>query len=192
MAQLGAEFDARAIEPASAFEVIPAGKYKVQIVDSDMRPTKNGEGQYLWLEMEILDGPFANRRLWDRLNIVNPSTQAVEIAQRQLSAICHATGKLSVSDSQELHGIALTVTVRILEAKGNYNARNEIRGYEAVGVGERRPTGAVKPQVPSGGLRQRQAPSSAEVGAAVDSARPWNKNRTAPQQKDEFEDDIPF
>ena len=65
-----------------------------------MRPTKDGGGQYLWLELDVLEGPLAGRKLFDRLNLVNASAQTVEIAQRTLSAICHATGRLQVQDSR--------------------------------------------------------------------------------------------
>ena len=63
MAQLGGTFDANSVAPQTPFEVIPPGKYRVHIVDSDMRPTNDGNGQYLWLEMEILDGEQQGRKL---------------------------------------------------------------------------------------------------------------------------------
>ena len=58
------DFDASTVEPSQPFEVIPAGKYIFQVVNSEMRPTKSGDGQYLWLEMAVLEGEFANRRLF--------------------------------------------------------------------------------------------------------------------------------
>ena len=113
MANLGMTFDATQVEPSAGFEVIPAGKYHVQIVNSEMRPTKAGNGEMLWLEMTIIDGPHANKRLFDRLNLVNPNQQAVEIAQRTLSAICHATGQMSVSDSEHvLAAVTLPSAIR--------------------------------------------------------------------------------
>ncbi len=130
MASLNGTFDATQVTPQEAFSVIPAGKYKVQIVASEMRPTKDGNGQYIWLEMEILDGQQQGRKLWDRLNIINQNQQAVDIAQRALSAICHSVGKLHVSDTEELHLTPMVVTVRVKAASGNYDASNEIRGYE--------------------------------------------------------------
>ena len=57
MANLGATFDATTVDPATAFEILPPGKYVVQIVASEMRPTKDGGGQYLWLEIDVLEGP---------------------------------------------------------------------------------------------------------------------------------------
>jgi hypothetical protein len=69
-------------------------------------------GQYLWLMLDILEGRAARAaRIFDQLNLVNANPTTVEIAQRTLSAICHATGKLQVSDSEELHLIPMTIQV---------------------------------------------------------------------------------
>ena len=71
MANLGATFDATGIEPIQPLEVLPPGKYIAQIVNSDMRLTKDGTGQYLFLEIDVLEGPYQGRKLFDRLNLVN-------------------------------------------------------------------------------------------------------------------------
>lgn len=160
MANLGGTFDATQVAPSQAFEVLPPGKYKVQVTDSDMRPTKDGNGQYLWLEMEILDGEFHGRKIWDRLNLVNPNQQAVEIAQRSLSALCHATGKLHVTDSEALHFIPVIATVRVRPAKGDFDASNEIRGYEPAG---------------NGAVTQMKPATTSAASAATPSSAPWKR-----------------
>ena len=104
MANLGpAGFDATGIEPTTDFEPLPAAKYIAEVSTSDMRPNSKGTGEYLWLEFTVLDGAFVGRKVWTQLNLINPSQQAVEIAQRELSALCRAVGKLRVQDSIELH-----------------------------------------------------------------------------------------
>ncbi|MBW7057639.1 DUF669 domain-containing protein [Paracoccus bogoriensis] len=127
MARLNTAFDATGIEPVTAHEILPAGKYLAQIVESEMRVTRNGMGQYLWLMLEILEGPHKGRRVFDQLNLVNPNPITVEIAQRTLSAICHATGRLQVSDSEELHLIPMTIQVGVKPPKDGYGERNTIR-----------------------------------------------------------------
>lgn len=164
MASLGSTFDATQVQPNQPFDVIPAGKYKVHVVDSDMRATKDGMGQYLWLELEIVDGELAGRKLWDRLNLVNQNAQAVEIAQRALSALCHATGQLHVSDSEQLHFKPVIATVRVRPAREGYDASNEIRGYEPV-------TGAAPVARPA---MQRPAPQTPTANAA-----PWKRAKSA-------------
>lgn len=113
MARFDTAFDATGIEPTTAYEILPAGKYRAQIVESEMRVTKNGMGQYLWLMLDILEGPQQGRKVFDQLNLVNANPTTVEIAQRTLSAICHATGKLQVNDSEELHLIPMTIQVGV-------------------------------------------------------------------------------
>lgn len=127
MANLGATFDATSVEPAKPLEVLPPGKYPAQIVNSEMRVTKDGVGQYLWLELDVLGGPCQGRKLFDRLNLVNTNPQTVEIAQRTLSAICHATGRLQVQDSEELHLIPLIADVRVQPPKNGYGESNQVR-----------------------------------------------------------------
>ena len=73
MAQLNEIFDADSVEPAVPLEALPPGKYLAHIIDSDMRSTKDGSGSFLWLAIEILDGPYTGRQTWDRLNLENPN-----------------------------------------------------------------------------------------------------------------------
>lgn len=127
MASFGATFDATGIDPMKPLEVLPPGKYPAQIVASDMRLTRDGMGQYLNLEIDVLDGPYKGRKLFDRLNLVNNNTQTVEMAQRTLSAICHATARLQVQDSEELHLIPFMAVVQVQPPKNGYGESNKIR-----------------------------------------------------------------
>ena len=171
MAHLG--FDATTVEPAQPFDVIPAGKYVCQITNSEMRPTKGGDGQYLWLELAILEGEFANRRLFDRLNIVNSNQQAVDIARRQLSALTGACGKTYIDDSEELHLIPITVTVRVRPAKGDYDASNEIRGYEPLSGAAPRPAPAPR----TAAAAPTTVAPAAQRAAAGGATPPWRSVR---------------
>ena len=62
MAKLGGTFDATRVEPNAPLEALPPGDYKVQILQSEMRVTKAGTGQMLWLDMEVLEGPLQSRQ----------------------------------------------------------------------------------------------------------------------------------
>jgi len=109
MAQL--DFNAHDVDPASGFDPIPAGKYVAIITDSEMKATKAGNGQYLELTLQVVEGEHNGRLVWARLNLDNPNRQAVEIARKELSAICHAIGVMTPKDSVELHGIPFIVKV---------------------------------------------------------------------------------
>ena len=148
MGNLG-DFDATRVAPAAPFEPLPPGKYRVQIVQSEMRATKDGSGAYLWLELDVIEGEHWGRKLFDRLNLSNSNPLTVEIAQRQLSSICHAIGKLQVSDSPELHLIPMWVQVRVRPPKGEYDASNVIRYVK-------RDDDVIAAQSPSGARPRRQ------------------------------------
>jgi hypothetical protein len=162
MARFDTAFDAAGIEPTTAYEILPAGKYRAQIVESEMRVTKNGMGKYLWLMLDILEGPQQGRKVFDQLNLVNANPTTVEIAQRTLSAICHATGKLQVNDSEELHLIPLTIQVGVKPPKDGYGERNTIRYLVPDG-----PT----PPAPT------QSTAAAPSTPAQPAAAPWNRKR---------------
>jgi len=127
MTSFGQIFDASSVDPSSGYDVLPQGKYLAQIVASEMRATKDGMGQYLYLELSVIEGQYAGRKLFDRLNLKNANPDAVQIAQRTLSSICRAVGKMQVSNSEQLHMIPLIAAVRIRPAKGQYDESNSIR-----------------------------------------------------------------
>ena len=71
---------------------------------------------------------FRSRNLWSRLNLHNPSQQAVQIAQSELSSICRAVGVLTLKDTAELHNLPLVISVK-QKADASGELRNEIKGY---------------------------------------------------------------
>jgi hypothetical protein len=114
------------------FDPIPAGRYNVVITDSDLCDTKAGDGQYIKLTFKVLEGDFSGRLIWSNLNINNPNEKAVEIAQRELAAICAAVGLPAIEeDTAELHGIPLSGMVKIKPEQGGYPASNTISGFKA-------------------------------------------------------------
>ncbi len=104
-------FNANDVEPTTAFEPLPAGKYLAEITASETKPVKSGNGTYLQLEFTVLDGPCKGRKAWDRLCINHPNDLTQKIARGNLSAICRAVGIMQPGDSVELHGIPLLVTI---------------------------------------------------------------------------------
>ena len=138
-----------------------------------MRVTKDGQGQYLWLELDILDGALAGRKLFDRLNLVNNNPQTVEIAQRTLSAICHACGRMQVKDSEELHLIPVHVDVRVKPPKGEYGESNVIR-YLPRGGAERSAAPATSQGRPAPTTSMQQQLAAKPTQQAFATA-PWKR-----------------
>tara|TARA_Y100001963_G_scaffold152582_1_gene237708 strand:- start:257 stop:739 length:483 start_codon:yes stop_codon:yes gene_type:complete len=135
MVALGGTYTADPDNVQGDYSPIPPGEYRVHVIGSDLKATKAGTGNYLELEMEVLDGEHQGRKLFDRLNIDNPNQQAVDIAQRTLNAICVAVGKLSIADSNELHNIPMIAVVKVDPARGDYGPSNSIKTYKPAGGG---------------------------------------------------------
>lgn len=111
--QLMNPFDATKFDPTQGGGGMPVGKHPVVIVESEVKPTKDNTGGLLELTLQIIDGPAKGQKGAYRLNLYNQSQQAVEIAHRQLSTICHAIGVFQVQDSQQLHNIPFIVDVTL-------------------------------------------------------------------------------
>lgn len=171
MANIAGMYDPNA-EPEAPREytLLPPGDYVVQIVESDIVPTKSGGGQMLKLTMDILEGEATGRKLWDNLNLVNPNAQAVEIAQRALNQITHAVNRIGASNSEDLHFIPLIAVVKVEPAKNGYPASNKIGGYKAAGSAPARP--AAHPQAQAQPQRQASPPTAAKPATA---APPWRR-----------------
>jgi len=122
-------FNANEVEPVDDLEPIPAGKYVAVITDSEMKPTKSGTGNYLQLTFQIIEGEYANRLLWVRLNLDNPNGTAVEIARRELSSICRAVGVMVPTDSTDLHNLPCFIHVRVKRRSDTGELQNEVKGY---------------------------------------------------------------
>lgn len=174
MAQLGGTFDANQVEPNAPFVAIPPGDYPMQIIASAMEPTSAGTGRFLKFELEIIDGEHKGRKTYDRLNLENPNQQAVDIARRQLSAVCHAVGVLTVTDSEQLHFKPMEVKLAVVPRKdrqGNVvpgEMSNEVKGYKPLG-GPRAAASSGSAPAAKGGF----TPSTS--GDSVASTAPWKK-----------------
>ena len=170
-------FDASQVQPGGVSEVIPAGDYRMMIVDSAMENTKSGSGQFLKLTLQVIDGPHQGVTLFDRLNLVNSNPKAVEIAQRTLSAICHAVGVLQVQDSAQLHNRPLAARVAYVEGGrpdgngGVYGPSNEVKGYKP--VSQQAPVQATPAQPQQQPAYQAPAQQQPAQQAAPAGTPPW-------------------
>jgi hypothetical protein len=122
-------FNASEVNPSTTFDPIPAGKYIAAITNSEMKPTKNGNGSYLQLEFTVLDGQYKDRKVWDRLCLTHHNAETVKIARANLSAVCRAVGVMQPRDSLELHNIPLQITVKCKKRDDTGDIVNEVRGY---------------------------------------------------------------
>ena len=122
-------FNANDVVPLTSFDPIPPGKYVAVITGSEMKRTRAGTGRYLELAFQIIEGEHKGRFVWTRLNLDNPNTVAVRIAQAELSAICRAVGVLAPRDSVELHNLPLVIDVQCRKRIDTGEIKNVIKGY---------------------------------------------------------------
>lgn len=179
MANLGRNFDANTVDPNARPDPVPAGRYKVMITKSTMRETKQKTGSFLELELSILEGQYQGQFLWARLNLFNPNPKAVEIAERELSAICHATGVMNVQDSEQLHGIAFLVDVVVDPGDDQYGPSNEIKKFLSLSEGAGQPAPQPAAQAPAQPAPAQapayQQPPQPAAAAAAGPTPPWRQ-----------------
>jgi hypothetical protein len=125
-------FNAASVEPARPreYDVVPKGWYRAHIIAAAMKDAKKAGNKFAELEFSVLDPEFKGRRVWTRLSIVNSTAEAQDIALRDLSAICHATGVLKMQFLDQLMHKPLMIYVIVEPAKGEYKEKNEIKGYK--------------------------------------------------------------
>jgi hypothetical protein len=104
-------FNATEVAPSTGFAPLPAGDFKVVILESAIKPTSKQTGTFLELELQVIEGQYANRKLWQRITYTNPSEKAQSIGRAQLSALCRAVGVMTPQDTSELHNRPFVVTV---------------------------------------------------------------------------------
>ena len=136
MVKIGQPYDPNSHEPNKPLDPLPAGWYAMQIIQSEVKKTKDGRGQYLELTHEIMEAThpdFKGRRAWDRLNLWNDSQKAVDIAHGSLAAICRAIGQLEAWDETSvLHGRPLAVKLKLRPADAQFDTSNDVSGYDSV------------------------------------------------------------
>lgn len=93
------KFDARTVAPQVGLDPVPEGWYKTVVTKSNTKAVSTGNGGMLELILTIIEGQYQNRILYWNLNLYNTNQQAVEIAYKQLSALCHVIGQFNVEDN---------------------------------------------------------------------------------------------
>lgn len=123
---LPSAFNAANVPPAVPFEALPIGWYPVDTTDGEVKPTEGGAGIRMEMEFTVLDGPFKGRKVFDGFNYIHSSAKAQEIAQQQISAICHATGVIQLADVQLLFNHPFELQVGIEAGRWVDGANKEV------------------------------------------------------------------
>lgn len=177
MADLGFAFNAHEYTPQESIEALPAGWYKGMLVESEVKPTSTGTGNYLKCVFQIIDGKYANRKVFVNINLNNPNPDAVRIGRQQLSGLGHATGIINTSDSSHWHNIPLNIKLKRREADGQYEASNELAAFKHISEEVKYADAAAMPPMNSA-PRPPQTPPAPNYGSQPQQPAP----QFAPQQ----------
>ena len=113
-----------------AWRALPDGEYACEVVESDYKRTKAGNGMVLTLKVEILEPEYRNRHFFDHMTLEHPNADTVRIARAQLKrialAVRHPNPNL-IGDSFELHNVPMLVKLTREKAKSGFGDAN---GYE--------------------------------------------------------------
>lgn len=125
-------FDARTVEAPKSFEPIPANWYKVVVASAEIKATKAMTGSYIRLELEVIEGDYAGRRIYENLNTENENQTTKDIAIRQFGSLCRAIHTFTLRDLSDLYNKPFMAKVGIKAARDGYEASNRIMQYAAL------------------------------------------------------------
>ena len=157
---LGETFNIDDLPVSGEYEVLPAGWYSAVISGAELKPTKDGSGQYIAVKYDIIGPTHQGRTISGNLNIRNKTAKAEEIGRQQLGEIMRSIGLSSVRDTDQLIGGNLQIKLNISPATDQYPAKNEVKAFKAVEGRQ-----SIAPQVKS--ESDSQAPAKASP--------PWAK-----------------
>jgi len=183
MAQLIQPFNAQQFDPTQGVGGLPIGRHPVVVESSEVKANKANDGGYLQLNLKVIDGPQQGVTGAYRLNLYHSNQQTVEIAHRQLSAVCHVVGVFNVQDSGQLHGIPFVIEVGPQKNDPQYTEVKkvfDINGNEPGQAGQG--NAPAQPQGQQGGAPQgQQQPAQNGGGWGGQQQAPANNGQQAPQ-----------
>jgi Protein of unknown function (DUF669) len=127
-------FDVDNEEGTPPRELLPAGKYKAEIVTAVAGPTKNGRGQAINLTWTITEGEYENRLVFQNILIQHESADAQRFGRQKFKDVCAACGASGpLTDLDMLLHKPCVIAVKIRRDKnGEYPDKNEVSRVTAV------------------------------------------------------------
>jgi hypothetical protein len=183
MAGLGKTFDATSIDTTQRdYENLPNGTYVLEVTASEVKPTSRGDGTILKLTYDVVEpDQFKGRKIFANMNLENPNPTAQEIGQRELAALCRATGLDSIEDSEQLHFIGFTAKVGMGKPSkdGQHAAKNEVKKFYFPDEGNIPDAAIDADAAPTPANDNRPAANTnsrpAAAAPAATGSRPWKK-----------------
>jgi len=171
-------FNAANVDPTQGMAKHPHGKFAAYVSDTKIEPKESGNAFIVNFKTEV-----GEIRKFYMLDHTNPQT--VEIAQKQLSALCHATGIQTVNWND--HGAALRngrLMIEVAPQAKNPEYNEVVKVYDIHGNEPRGQGG--QQSAPAQAQAQAQPQQAWGAGPAQSPAGPpqggWAPTDLAPQQ----------
>lgn len=108
------------------YMALPVGSYIAMITKVEEKEGKTSGIPYLSLTIQIIEGDFSKRIIWDMLSINSPNEVAKNIANKKLNEIAKAIGILVIESADSFLYKELGVEV-VLDK--NDKDKNQIKKY---------------------------------------------------------------
>jgi hypothetical protein len=189
-------FDATAIDTTQRdYENLPDGTYRLEVIKSEVVPTKKGDGTRLNLVYAVIEPEdYKGRQIFGGINLENPNAVSQELGQKELASLCRAVGLAEIEDSDALHFIGFTAKIGLGKPSKEknpdgsplYPPKAEIRRFyfedsdDIPEIGVTVPVAAndnkPAPRAANDNTPPRgDARTTGNGGAAATKARPWGK-----------------
>lgn len=124
----GTTIETAKLPEGQEYSVLPPGMYMAAVVDSERKETKAGDGAYLSLKMQIIDGEHKGRIVFHNLNLWNKNETATQIAYSELRKLGEALNMPTFQDSGEFHDKPMTIKLDV-DKKDPEKPRNKVVGF---------------------------------------------------------------
>lgn len=164
MSDLGFTYNAADIpQEDRSYDPVPAGWYTATITNAEVKPTRDGSGEYIKCRFDITGPSHEGRVVFTNFNTRNKSDVAERIGVQQLGALMRAIGLPTLSNTDQLIGGTCSIKVSIRPADGQYEAQNEVKAFKDVN-GSAPPSGVAP-------APQQAAPAATPAGGTP----PWQR-----------------
>ena len=110
---------------------LPAGDYTATIHASEVQTTKRGDGQMIYVRLDVTGPTRAGAVVFDRMLVQHPNPTAQEIGIARFSGLCQALGYQAgagPSDTQELVGKTVGIKTKVRKSE-QYGDSAEVVAY---------------------------------------------------------------
>jgi hypothetical protein len=123
-------FDARNVEQMGESTPLPEGEYLAVMASAERKTIKKGTGDMLECKFQVVKGEQNGRTFKSFLNLWHNKDDVREIAQKELSSICHAVNVMVPRDTSALCGIPMIVKLALGKPNEAGKVFNEIKAYK--------------------------------------------------------------